>query len=220
MLDEQLMNTTESQTTDSLTSFEEDVEILPEEQDNGELSGSDWVDRFPTSIDIEDLVSPFRENVSSFVTALQNAGANVSISATHRPEERAYLMHWSFRIARKGYDPRTVPEMEEVDINWMHTDESGNYSSEDSIQAARDMVNAYGIVYQPALTSNHIRGTAIDMTITWSGSLRILNAEGQEATIASTPRNGADNTELHTVGQGYSVLKLVSDRPHWSENGR
>ena len=56
------------------------------------LSGADWVKQFPTSKDVEDLASPFRENVKSFLAALDAAKATVSISATYRPKERASLV--------------------------------------------------------------------------------------------------------------------------------
>lgn len=185
-----------------------------------ELSGRAWVARFPNSNSTADLNSPFRENVNSFISALRAAGATVTISSTYRPPERAYLMHWSYNIATRGQDPRTVPAREGVNINWVHMDEQGNYSSTKSVQAARDMVNGYNIAFQPSLTTNHAGRTAIDMTITWSGTLNIVNAQGTTVAITSTPRTGAGNTDLHTVGRSYSVLKLVSDAPHWSANGR
>jgi hypothetical protein len=81
------------------------------------------------------------------------------------------------------------------------------------------MVNGYGLVYQPSLTSIHITAEAIDMTITWSGNLAITNGHGQTVLINTTPRTGAGNTQLHQVGATYGVHKLVSDRPHWSSTG-
>jgi len=57
------------------------------------------------------------------------------------------------------------------------------------------------------------------MTITWTGDLNITDANGQQVNITSTPKNGADNTDLHALGQTYGVTKLVGDRPHWSDTG-
>ena len=56
------------------------------------------------------------------------------------------------------------------------------------------------------------------MTITWEGTLKIKN---KSATIVEigTPRNGAENTTLHTVGNSYGVKKLLNDAPHWSADG-
>ena len=47
-----------------------------------ELSGAEWVRRFPGSSWLRDLRPPFRDKVEAFVGALRAAGATVSISAT------------------------------------------------------------------------------------------------------------------------------------------
>ncbi|NMV39582.1 hypothetical protein HGR00_16830 [Ralstonia insidiosa] len=80
------------------------------------------------------------------------------------------------------------------------------------------MVAAYGIVFRPALSSRHTEGLAIDMTIRWSDMLRITDAAGTVVAIENSPRNGG-NSALHTVGASYGVKKLLSDPPHWSEDG-
>lgn len=184
-----------------------------------ELSGRNWVNRFPTSRSIADLKSPFKENVNSFISALRAAGATVTISATYRPVERAYLMYYAYQIAKMGLDPKKVPPHKDVNINWVHTDANGHYSKTKSINAALEMCKAYNISYKPAINTNHTAGFAIDMTITWKGTLKIVNAKGTTKTISSTPRTGAGNTDLHAIGKSYNVLKLVSDPPHWSVNG-
>jgi hypothetical protein len=182
------------------------------------LSGADWVKQFPTSKDVEDLASPFRENVKSFLAALDAAKATVSISATYRPKERAYLMHYAFVIAREGYNPSNVPVMTGVDIDWVHRKANGRIDLDASKNAAEDMVNGYDIVYRPALTSQHTARQAIDMSITWDGTLTIDDARGNENEIKTPPRTG-QNALLAKVGKTYGVLKLVSDPPHWSSNG-
>jgi hypothetical protein len=85
------------------------------------LSGAQWAGQFPTSTSLTDLEAGFRASLGRFLTALTAAGASYSVSATLRPPERAYLMHWSWRIAREHYDPRQVPAMAGVDIQWAHT---------------------------------------------------------------------------------------------------
>lgn len=182
------------------------------------LSGRSWVSKFPTSRDPEDLASPFRENVKRFLQALQDSGCGVTISATYRPKERAYLMHYAYRIAREGLSPTSVPALSGVDIQWDHRKANGQLDLSASRNAAEDMVLAYGIAFRPALNSNHTRKLAIDMTITWSGSLKIKNAGGSAVTISSSPRTG-QNSELVKVGASYGVIKLQSDPPHWSSDG-
>lgn len=182
------------------------------------VSGADWVQQFPTSTDVEDLASPFRENVRAFLQALRDAGADVRISATYRPAERAYLMHYAFRIAREGLDPRQVPARAGVEIEWVHKKANNQVDLSASKNAAEDMVLAYGIVYKPALNSQHTRRLAIDMTISWTGTLSIKNATGKTVEIKRSPRSG-QNADLVSVGQTYRVIKLVSDPPHWSSDG-
>lgn len=190
-----------------------------------ELSGAAWVARFPGSRSTDDLVSPFRENVASFISALQAAGATVTIAATLRPPERAFLMHWSWKIINENADPQSIPARAGVDIKWDHVSRNGTYSSQASIAAARAMVNGYGIQNlqtSPALTSRHIAGNAIDMSISWGATLTITDADGSEVVINEEPRTGM-NTELHTVGRTYGVTKFTGgakDKPHWSTDGR
>lgn len=86
-----------------------------------------------------------------------------------------------------------------------------------SRRAAKAMTVAYKIAYPAELESRHVFHNAIDMTITWSRSLHIRDAEGVEHVITSTPRTGEGNTELHAIGRSYAVLKLVKDPPHWPD---
>ena len=176
-----------------------------------ELSGPQWVQRFPTSRSIFDLKPPFLAKMTAFYNALTTAGARVSITATLRPAERAFLMHWSYKIANQGQNPQTVPRMAGVNINWWH----GNSVS--SRNAARQMVEGYGIAFPPALNSIHIQGWAIDMGVSWDGTLQIKDGTGATRSIGA-PRAGS-NTALHQVGRTYGVIKLPSDPPHWSVNG-
>ena len=56
------------------------------------------------------------------------------------------------------------------------------------------------------------------MTISWQGTLTITDFDGVTRKIASSPRNGS-NPELIQVGKTFGVIKLVSDPPHWSDDG-
>lgn len=176
-------------------------------------SGAGWVSSFATSRSLDDLETPFRESAKAFVSALQSAGADVRISATYRPRERAYLMHWAWQIAKLGYDPKNVPPMAGVNVEWVHSSETA------SRKAARDMVSAYGMVNIAALNSRHTERRAIDMTVSWSGTLSITTVSGTTKAISTVPRNGS-NTELIEVGRQYGAIKLISDPPHWSDDGR
>lgn len=175
------------------------------------LSGKVWVSLFPGLKTLDVLTSPFRESVTAFINAMTDASVNVRISATLRPPQRAYLMHFSFLIAKGSQDPRTVPPMNDVHIEWFH----GNIP--DSVKAAKEMVAAYGIATSttaPALQSNHIAGNAVDMTITGFTGKQIKRQDGTRVTV-----NTFD--DLIKVGETYKVFhKLPDDKPHWSVTGR
>jgi hypothetical protein len=178
------------------------------------LSGPHWHESFPTSRSISDLASPFREKVQAFQKAMIDGGAQTIIAATYRPPQRAYLMHYAARIDRGSIAPENVPSMSGVDIDWVH------YTRAGSLQAAAQMIDIYGIGGNPvALESLHTQRLAIDWNITWEGTLNIKDARGRTIAIGE-PRNGASNQRLFQVGASYGVIKLESDPPHWSHNGR
>lgn len=172
-----------------------------------EMSGAPWVQRFRGSASLSDLDPVFRQKAEKFIEAIEAAGGAVSIAATYRPRQRAYLMHYASKIARREIEPDKVPAMEGVNIEWVHeTDEA-------SRTAATAMTKAYGIVYPPALISRHTERAAVDMTITGIIGKTMKNASGEHVEIKKS-------ADLHAVGASYGVNKLVSDPPHWSDNGR
>jgi hypothetical protein len=176
-----------------------------------EPSGALWCSRFPTSKSLDDLAEPFKSSVKTFLAALNTASPapTVAINATLRPPERAYLMHCAWHNAREGADPAAMPAMAGVDILWQHPS---------AVAAAAAMVNGYGMEFDAALTGNHMKGLAVDMDITWSGTLNLRAANGAVRAIATEPRSNA-NLELQAVARTYGVEKLASDPPHWSVDG-
>lgn len=183
------------------------------------LSGVAWVTDFPTSRKVEDLAEPFRTNVGKFLAAITAAGGKSNIAATRRPKERAFLMHWSFKVASGVVAPEDVPAMAGVDIEWVHTFADGKKNATASRKAAKEMVAGYDIAFAPALKSHHIAGLALDMSISWTtAELKIKDAANREVIIKGAIKNGS-NAELHAVGKSYGVIKLASDPPHWSADG-
>ena len=171
---------------------------------NTELSGRQWVDRYAGGNARRDLRWPFRDRAEALIDALRGAGAIVTISATYRPPVRAYLMHWSWLVVKKGIDPASVPAMDGVNINWAHEGSDGKYSREASVTAAKAMVNGFNIQnlgVPPALQSRHTLGNIIK--------------------VHTFPHSGM-NVQLHRVGATYGVIKFNRagrDEPHWSDNG-
>jgi len=184
-----------------------------------ELSGAQWVARFPDGGATSALADDFRPGCEAFIAAMKAAGAGVTISSTRRPAERAYLMHFAWRVHKETLNPQNVPAKPGVNIEWVHRTASGAVDLRASRRAATAMVNGYGIAFQPALNSRHVEGRAIDMTISWTGKLSIKTRSGAVTTIAGAPRNGF-NTDLRRVGKGFGVTKHPTDPPHWSTDGR
>lgn len=172
-----------------------------------EPSGPAWCARFPTSAFLGDLVQPFRDRATAFIGALRAAGATVTISATYRPAERAYLMHWCCMIAESGQDPAHVPSFPGVGIDWSH---GGDVLAARS--AARAMMAAYGIAFPAALVSRHTQKRAVDMTVHFQGSIKVRGPDGVDHQAAS-------QGDLVPVGRAFQVFKLLSDPPHWSDDG-
>jgi hypothetical protein len=183
------------------------------------LSGKDWWKKnqsnYPNSRDVNDLHSDFVDKVQKFISILRAGGAIVNVSSTKRNAIRAYLMHYSWCIANNEISPSDVPKMKGVDINWDH----GN--NDLSVSAAQEMVELFNLAYKPSLTSNHIKGLAIDMNISWKGDLFIGPLPNNEYRgILDGPKNGVNNRELHEVGELFEVYKMKKDPPHWSYNGK
>ena len=184
-----------------------------------DLSGKIWVERFPDAKTTEALAADFRPGCEAFIAAMRAAGATVTVRSTRRPVERAYLMHFCWRISKQTINPQNVPPKSGVDIEWVHRKPDGSPDLAASRAAAKAMVDAYGIVFQPALNSRHSEGHAIDMTIAWNGDLAVAKRDKTTTTIASAPRDGT-NLALRKVGKTYGVVKNPKDRPHWSTDGR
>ena len=179
------------------------------------LSGAAWWQanegKSPTGTSVDDLEPVFRAKAVAFIAALRAAGAAVKISATLRPKIRVYLMVHSFDIAKGNEKAAAVPPEPGCDIVWDHGDDAT------SRRAAQEMVDLFGIVFRPDLTSRHLTGRAIDMTITWSGTINVRDGSGKM--VALPQPADSTNTTLHAIGSSYKVIKLLKDAPHWSDDG-
>ena len=177
-----------------------------------EVSGLPWVARFPTSKSLSDLTAAFSSAVSRFIAAITAAGGSVAISATYRPPERAYLMHYAWAIAKEGAAPTSIEAMAGVNIDWAHLDATGKSDQDAALKAAAAMVNGYGMAHSAVLVSRHTQKRAIDMTISGIVGKSVNDASGNAVAIKSLK-------DLNPVGKSYGVVKLISDPPHWSDDG-
>jgi hypothetical protein len=160
----------------------------------------------PTSAEIKDLKGSFQTGVTEFKKALEAGGAKVAVSHTYRSDQAAYLWHWAWKIPKRKCQPkdatpyslngRPVPEIE-----WDH----GNLLA--SIKGAEDMVKGFNLSMSsklaPSLNTRHRQSLAIDMTITWSGTIHVKKKDGTLVPLNFGPVN--TNTKLHEVGASYGV---------------
>lgn len=186
-------------------------------------SGKYWVTwanaHAKNSNKVIDLDATFKPKVKEFIKALTDGGAVVDVSTTKRSNKRAYLFHWSWKISQGKCKPSDAKKMIGVDIQWDHGDLAKSKAG------AIEMVKGFGLAVPPrstnppSTTSNHISGKAIDMTITWKGSIKVKKKNNSEVKITYSS-NANTNTLLHSVGDSFGVKKLKTDAPHWSFNGR
>ena len=111
-------------------------------------------------------------------------------------------MHYSWRIHKQTLNPQNVPALAGINIERVHRGADRSIDLAASRAAATAIVKAYDIAFQPSLTTLHALGKAIDMTISWSGSLSIAEKSGTVRKIASTPRSGM-NLDLRKVSATY-----------------
>ena len=181
-------------------------------------SGVQWVAKFPTSVKTSDLANPFRTNFEAFQQAMKNAGITVKITASLRPPERAYLMHYSWMIVNGQIKPADVPPLPALrgaNIIWNHAH---------AMKGAQEMVDGYGIgglLVPPSLKSRHIEGRAIDTVLSWDGDISVQAKDGLFKDIIGTSRN-ATHPGLIAAGATYGVIHFKpasSDKVHWSDDG-
>jgi hypothetical protein len=191
--------------------------------DPAKLSGKKWWDAnegnapYKESDQLSDLEADFQTKVKEFKSALEAAGASISIDTTKRSKERAHIFHYAWKIANDKIKPNAVPAMAGVDIVWDHGDDKKSKAGAQEILTAASVAAT-----EPSLTSNHIDGTAIDWTITWTAELKIKQKDGTEVSIKGPDNGGDHNKELHAVGKTYGVIKGIfkkADNPHWSADG-
>jgi hypothetical protein len=171
-------------------------------------SGPSWCDKFPVSRSLSALTEPFRSNAGAFVDALRLAGAVVAIGMTRMPQERAYLMYWSWRIATGVAEPARVPAMLGIEIDWTH---GGN--AEAAHTSAILMKHQFGIKSAPPLHSRHTEGRAFHMKIQFGWALLITDRKKRNWPVAC-------QSDLLPVGERYGVVRRIGASHHWSDDGK
>lgn len=198
---------------------------------------------FPVIRETDKLNPVFKAQWDAFAKALEDAKAKVDIQSTLRSLGRAYMMHYCALVANGRIKPWEVPDgisslgedTGPVGVEWSHTQADGRVDLAKSKRAANDMKVLFRLAHPASLTSNHVLGKAVDVSIEWSGTIKIAEkgsmkegkaVAGKEHEIKTAPRHGgtitepAGNKELRDVAATYGVKKMLTDAPHWSVDGR
>jgi uncharacterized protein YcbK (DUF882 family) len=177
------------------------------------LSGAHWVEKYKTEPTLDLLKDPFKGHISAFIEMLRSNRSRVAISATYRAPERAWLMHWAWMVARGKitYSKlNSISNPQKIDIVWDHGDEAS------SREAARAMVSGYHMAHVAALSSRHTEGRAVDITIRRLPEILKIDKKEWPIGVARADANEA----LWFIGEHlFSVKKLATDPPHWSDDG-
>lgn len=193
----------------------------PQPRGNRQRSGAAWMGIADTSgwinsIEFSALDASWGPRAEAFVTGLRAAGAQVHIAAGLRHPNRACLMHYAWGVAHAKYTPaqaNTACRERGIDIEWDH----GNVSA--SRAAAQELVTTFGLVRQASLTSNHLRGLAIDIVISALPASITLN--GRTYTTRAGASGSAAAESVAPIGRSMGVLWFgAGDYVHWSHNGR
>jgi len=198
-----------------------------------ELSGKQWTNKFPSINTLSELAEPFKNSVTKFFAAMQDAGISVDMNrlAIYRPPQRSYLMHYAKRITTSwpGYEqlkPEDVPAFQSqggdmpVSIDWVHKGADGKSDLAASKKAAAQMVEGYGIGKNPVAPPyssrhNNRPSNAIDIppnAVTIPSDCKVKEASGKGVAVKKY-------ADLYPIGETYGVYKLLSDPPHWSNDG-
>ena len=173
-------------------------------------AGVYWLQFWPTGKTTAGLTQPFRGSVERAITATEAAGGHAAIRATNRPYERAWLMHYAWRVGHGLTRPEDVPAYPGINIIW-------------TVPGALEMIKGYGLAVEPVLNSRHIpvppstTGLAIDMEVTFPHATTMIDAHGAPHAIA--PGSGNVNPVYNAIMATYGVHKLAGDEPHYSVDG-
>ncbi|HWN66614.1 MAG TPA: pesticin C-terminus-like muramidase [Haliangium sp.] len=193
----------------------------PQTTGNGERSGAQWVrianaNGWSNTTAFSALDASWGPRAEAFVNGLRAAGASVRITAGLRHPNRAFLMHYAWGVAHGQYTPAQANAAcrgRGIDIQWDH----GNAAA--SRAAAQALVSAFGLVHQASITSNHVRGLAIDMEI--SGLPASITFNGQTYSTRRGASGSAAASSVAPIGRANGVIWFgAGDYVHWSQNGR
>jgi len=192
----------------------------PQTAGHCQRSGAEWVELadasgWTNSADFAALDPSWGPRAQAFVEGLRAAGAQVNVTAGLRHPNRAFLMHYAWGVAQGQYTPAQANEACRgcgINIEWDHG------TAEACRAAAQALVEAFGLVHQASIRSNHIRGLAIDMEI--SDLPASITMNGQTYATQQGASGEAAARSVAPIGRAMGVIWFgPGDVVHWSHNG-
>lgn len=186
-----------------------------------ELSGAAWRAKATAAGWVNDtnfasLDATWGPKAEKFVTGLRGSGATVNITAGLRHPKRAMLMHYAWTVSKGQATPETANtacQAEGININWDHGDLTRSKA------AAAELSAIFSLRAKPSLTSNHIRGKAIDCNITNVPAK--VTVDGTEYDSGPKGTGVYDEDKVDHVGKAVGVIWYgAGDYVHWSHTGR
>ena len=165
---------------------------------------------------LDQLEGDFKDKAKNIIGALRAAGVGVSVASTLRHPVRAAIMRYTFRYSREG-----VKDQKSLDLMAKH-----GVTVTGDRKAATAAVAKFGIAYTPSVTSNHIYGHAVDMSLSNLPAGKQIQLYGKTMTIqkgSASSKSTAESVRLNNTLNYYGIAgfkKMLSDKPHWSHNGR
>lgn len=176
------------------------------------LSSGDWwvrnADRYGDSLELSDLSPGFELRLRDLIAALRRGGATVVVRTTRHNAARAHIAHWAWRVAEGMTAPRHVPDHPGVPVLWDHGEEPR------SRLGARYMLTAMGVESLVPVESAQIDGMAVELSIDWSGAIRVIDAHGTPHML-DRPRRAATNLDLHRIARSFGVNKDLNHPLRW-----
>jgi hypothetical protein len=192
----------------------------PQAGGNCQRSGAEWLEIANTcgwtnSTDFSALDPSWGPRAQAFVEGLRAAGAQVHVTAGLRHPNRAFLMHYAWGVAQGQYTPSQANEACRgcgINIEWDHG------ATEATRAAAQALVDAFGLVHQASIKSNHISGLAIDMEI--SDLPASITMNGQTYATQCGASGEAAARSVAPIGRTMGVIWFgPGDVVHWSHDG-
>src|SRR5207249_3925710 len=152
------------------------------------MSGAEWANAFPGSTSTDALNADFKAKLEAFEKSLEGK-ARVDVTSTLRSPEQQFLMREAWLVAHGEDSPS----------------EADQANPTSSIQAAKQMVAAFGINEEPGETSNHSTGNAVDMNITWWADFTTTDGFGNEFRVHGD-QNDKTNKDLIALGKSFGVV--------------